>query len=94
MLLDTRALILQGAHLAADATTDMKALRQRIAGPNSPYSAVICCYTATGIEREEIVAITTRSRITMLQLHCLVRPSTLIAQVSDLLAGSIGDGSR
>jgi hypothetical protein len=70
-----------------DMTTDIGSFKKRIADPGSPYGAVICCYTAADAQREEIVAITARSRITMLQLDCLVQPSALIAQVSALLAG-------
>jgi len=86
-LLDLRALVLRSARLAVDVTTDIGAFKKRIADPGCPYGAVICCHTAADAEREEIVAITARSRIKMLQLDRLVQPSALIAKVSALLAG-------
>ncbi len=85
MLLDTRALVLQSAHFVVDVTYDMETLRKRIVSTDPTYRAVICCYTTVDIERQEIVALTSRRQITMLQLDCLVHPAVLIAQVSALL---------
>ncbi|MDP9050291.1 MAG: hypothetical protein M3O31_06130 [Acidobacteriota bacterium] len=86
MLLDTRALVLQSAHFVVDLANDMETLKERIASTDPTYRAVICCYTTVDTEREEIVALTSRWQITMLQLDCLVQPSVLIAQVSALVA--------
>ena len=85
MLLYTRALVLQRAHFVADVATDMETLKSRLAAPELKCRAVVCCYTAAENEREEIVALTTRSQLPMLQLHRIVQPDSLIAQLSTLL---------
>ena len=86
ILLDTRALVLQSAHFVVDLSNDMETLTRRIVSSALPYRAIICCYTVADNEREEIVALTSRWQITMLQLDCLVQPAVLIAQVSALVA--------
>jgi hypothetical protein len=85
-LLCLRALVLRSAHLAVDITIDMEAFRMRIADDNCRYGVVISCYTVADAEREEIIAITARSGIAMLQLDSLILPPALIARVSALLA--------
>jgi hypothetical protein len=87
MLLYTRTLVLQRAHFVTDVATDMETLKKQLAAPELKCRAVVCCYTATENEREEIFAITTRSQLAMLQLHRIVQPDSLIAQLSTLLGG-------
>jgi hypothetical protein len=68
-----------------DITTDLEAFKKRIADPQAPYGAVICCYTVPKVEREEVAAIAARSQTPVLHLDCLVKPTSLIAQVTALL---------
>jgi hypothetical protein len=84
-LLDTRALVLRSAQIAVDVTTDIDELKRRIADPERIVGAVICCYMSNDAEREEILAATASSRITLWQLDCFVAPLDLIAKVSDIL---------
>jgi hypothetical protein len=86
-LLDTRALVLKSARLAVDIATDIDTFKKRIADRETPYGAVICCYTTPETECEEVASIAERSQIPVLQLDCALQPTSLIAQVTALLPG-------
>ncbi len=88
MLLDIRALVLKTALLAADVATDLDKLTRLITdAADTPYGAIICCYTTPATECEEIAAVAAQTRTPILRLTCLEQPASLIKQIKTMLHG-------
>src|ERR1700733_1078264 len=84
-LLETRAMVLRSAGMTVDVAVDIGAFKGRITAPGSIYDVVVCCYTATTAECNEIIPIANRTRTSLLMLEHLLSPQALIDQVSNLI---------
>jgi hypothetical protein len=84
-LLGTRAMLLQSVGMIADIAVGIHDFRSRTADAGSLYSAVVCCYTATDAECDEIIAITNQNRTAFLKLEPLLSPTDLINQALNVI---------
>jgi hypothetical protein len=95
-LLETRALVLRRAGMVVDVAIDIDIVRVLKASPRSTYEVVVCCHTASEAQYNEVIAINSRNRTSLMKLGYPVSPLEIIDQVSSLIreGHSRIDGSK
>lgn len=86
-LLEIRAMVLRSVGMVVDIALDIGTLKARVTASHSMYGVVVCCYTATDAEYNEMIVIASQNRLALLRLERLLAPGVLIDRVFRLIRG-------
>ena len=84
-LLQTRAMVLRSGGMVVDVVVDIGAFKIQVGDSAVAYAAIVCCYTASDFECDEISSIAKEKCISLITLQCSPSPQVLIEQVADLI---------
>lgn len=76
-------MVLRSADMTVDVALDIEDFKVRVAAYD--YDAVVCCYTATEDECNEVIGVSLRSRLALLQMERFLSPQVLIDRVARLI---------
>ena len=83
-LLEIRAMVLRSAGMIVDVALDMDDFKVRVAA--SVFGVVVCCYSATEDECNEVIDASLRNRSALLKLERFLSPQDLIDHVAHLIS--------